>query len=138
MLGRGVARVLALDPGAALFSSDVVEAVQEADLFLLNLECCISGRGTPGPDPRKPFFFRAPPTVRHLRAAGIAWVGAGADREEAQAAATFQRNGFRLGVTGRRTSSTASSVGPSTTWATLSTTTPPTCPDATTSGSCSS
>jgi len=41
-------------------------------------------------------------------------------------------------VTGRRTSSTASSVGPSTTWATLSTTTPPTCPDATTSGSCSS
>jgi poly-gamma-glutamate synthesis protein (capsule biosynthesis protein) len=44
-----------------LFAPDVVEAAHEADLFVLNLECCVSSRGEPWPDPRKPFFFRAPP-----------------------------------------------------------------------------
>ncbi|HEU4943381.1 MAG TPA: CapA family protein, partial [Gaiellaceae bacterium] len=61
MLGRGVAEALASRPPEALFSPEVVAAVREADLFVLNLECCISERGTPWPDPRKPFFFRAPP-----------------------------------------------------------------------------
>ena len=63
MLGRGVARALASLPPAALFAPEVVEAAHEADLFVLNLECCISARGTPWPDPGKPFFFRAPPVA---------------------------------------------------------------------------
>ena len=38
---------------------------------MLNLECCISERGEPWPDPAKPFFFRAPPVaVELLSAAG--------------------------------------------------------------------
>src|SRR5919108_5789394 len=107
MLGRGVAQRLAEAPPASLFAPEVVEAAREADLFVLNLECCISERGSPWPDPHKPFFFRAPPvavealvhlgvdcvtlannhaldfgsealldTLLHLRAAGIACVGA--------------------------------------------------------------
>jgi poly-gamma-glutamate capsule biosynthesis protein CapA/YwtB (metallophosphatase superfamily) len=131
MLGRGVARALASDRPAALFAPEVVVAAREADLFVLNLECCISERWAPCPDPRKPFFFRAPPaaaealallgvdcvtlannhaldfgrdalldTFEHLRAAGIAWVGAGADLEEARTPAVFERKGFRLGVIG--------------------------------------
>jgi poly-gamma-glutamate synthesis protein (capsule biosynthesis protein) len=31
--------------------------------MVANLECCISDRGTPWPDPGKPFFFRAPPVA---------------------------------------------------------------------------
>ncbi|HUP33240.1 MAG TPA: CapA family protein [Gaiellaceae bacterium] len=63
MLGRGVAARLAKAPPESLFSPDVVAAAVEADLFVLNLECCISERGEPWPDPRKPFFFRAPPVA---------------------------------------------------------------------------
>jgi poly-gamma-glutamate synthesis protein (capsule biosynthesis protein) len=63
MLGRGVARVLVTDASAELFAPEVVEAVREADLFVLNLECCISERGTRWPDPGKPFFFKAPPAA---------------------------------------------------------------------------
>src|SRR5919109_5165205 len=70
MLGRGVAQRLAEAPPASLFAPEVVEAAREADLFVLNLECCISERGSPWPDPGKPFFFRAPPaateTLQHL------------------------------------------------------------------------
>jgi len=60
MLGRGVADVLTSTPDAALFSDEIVEITQSADLFVLNLECCISERGEPWPAPGKPFFFRAP------------------------------------------------------------------------------
>jgi poly-gamma-glutamate synthesis protein (capsule biosynthesis protein) len=63
MLGRGVADALAADPRASLFSDEVVEVAQSADVFVLNLECCISQRGTPWPAPGKPFFFRAPPAA---------------------------------------------------------------------------
>jgi poly-gamma-glutamate capsule biosynthesis protein CapA/YwtB (metallophosphatase superfamily) len=70
MLGRGVAERLAEASPESLFSRDVVDAAGEADLFVLNLECCISDRGAPWPDPSKPFFFRAPPaavkTLSHL------------------------------------------------------------------------
>ena len=70
MLGRGVAEALASRPPESLFSREVVAVMREADLAVLNLECCISERGTPWPDPRKPFFFRAPPvaveTLTHL------------------------------------------------------------------------
>jgi len=49
MLGRGVAERLASAPPQSLFAPEVVEAAQEADLFVLNLECCISDRGSPWP-----------------------------------------------------------------------------------------
>jgi poly-gamma-glutamate synthesis protein (capsule biosynthesis protein) len=63
MLGRGVADVLASARPEALFAPEVVEATHEADLVLVNLECCISTHGAPWPDPAKPFFFRAPPAA---------------------------------------------------------------------------
>jgi poly-gamma-glutamate capsule biosynthesis protein CapA/YwtB (metallophosphatase superfamily) len=63
MLGRGVAERLRSAPPEALFSPEVVEAASEADLFILNLECCISERGSPWPAPGKPFFFKAPPVA---------------------------------------------------------------------------
>ena len=61
MLGRGVAERLAHEPHASLFAPEVVEFARRADLMVANLECCISERGEPWPDPAKPFFFRAPP-----------------------------------------------------------------------------
>jgi poly-gamma-glutamate capsule biosynthesis protein CapA/YwtB (metallophosphatase superfamily) len=63
MLGRGVADVLASNPDAALFSDEIGEIARSADLFMLNLECCVSERGEPWPAPGKPFFFRAPPAA---------------------------------------------------------------------------
>jgi len=70
MLGRRVADALSAEPPEALFSHEVVDALRGVDLFVLNLECCISDRGEPWPDPMKPFFFRAPPVavdvLRHL------------------------------------------------------------------------
>jgi poly-gamma-glutamate capsule biosynthesis protein CapA/YwtB (metallophosphatase superfamily) len=70
MLGRGVAEELSFRSAQSLFSEEVVAATREADLFVLNLECCISERGTRWPAPGKPFFFRAPPaaveTLVHL------------------------------------------------------------------------
>lgn len=131
MLGRGVAERLAVVPPTALFTEEVVAAAHEADLFVLNLECAISDRGEPWPDPSKPFFFRAPPvaaqvlrhlgvgcvtlannhaldfgtealldTFRHLDAAGIAWVGAGADEPTARAPAILHGGGMRVGIVG--------------------------------------
>ncbi len=66
MLGRKVAQRLrglgpGEDPASTLFSPELMELTRAADLFLLNLECCISERGERWPDPQKPFFFRAPP-----------------------------------------------------------------------------
>jgi len=61
MLGRNVAE--AIVAGAPLFGDDVLEITRAADLFVLNLECCISERGARWPEPRKPFFFRAPPAA---------------------------------------------------------------------------
>ncbi len=61
MLGRGVAEQLRANPSASLVSPELVEVTRDADLVLLNLECCISDRGQHWPDPIKPFFFRAPP-----------------------------------------------------------------------------
>lgn len=63
MLGRGVAERLAVVPPAQLFDDDLVAVVHEADLVVVNLECAISDRGERWPDPRKPFFFRAPPAA---------------------------------------------------------------------------
>src|SRR6266542_2998894 len=63
MLGRGVAHVLTTSSPSALFSGEAVAAFGEGDLAFVNLECCISTRGRPWPDPAKPFFFRAPPAA---------------------------------------------------------------------------
>jgi poly-gamma-glutamate capsule biosynthesis protein CapA/YwtB (metallophosphatase superfamily) len=66
MLGRGVAEALAERPPEALVDPALVAVAREADLFVLNLECCISERGERWPEPGKPFFFRAPPRATEL------------------------------------------------------------------------
>jgi poly-gamma-glutamate capsule biosynthesis protein CapA/YwtB (metallophosphatase superfamily) len=70
MLGRGVAEKLSSSPPESLFSDEIVAAVRSTDLFVLNLECCISERGERWGVPGKPFFFRAPPVaadvLKHL------------------------------------------------------------------------
>jgi poly-gamma-glutamate synthesis protein (capsule biosynthesis protein) len=70
MLGRKVAERLGTEPPASLVSPAVADVCREADLFLLNLECCISDRGDRWRDPAKAFFFRGPPravdTLVHL------------------------------------------------------------------------
>ncbi|HZC28460.1 MAG TPA: CapA family protein [Gaiellaceae bacterium] len=127
MLGRGVAERLATVEPEALFARELVEIVHDADLFVLNLECCISARGTPDPD--AVFHFRAPPwatqvlaylgvdcvtlannhaldfgpdalldTLTHLDADGIRAVGAGTDLGRARAPVVLEERGFRLGV----------------------------------------
>jgi poly-gamma-glutamate synthesis protein (capsule biosynthesis protein) len=63
MLGRGVAERLVTVGPERLFADEVVAVAHEADAFVLNLECAISGRGERWPDPHKPFFFRAPPAA---------------------------------------------------------------------------
>jgi len=60
MLGRGVADRLATSSPESLFAPEIVEIANEADLFVLNLECCVSERGTRWSAPGKAFFFRAP------------------------------------------------------------------------------
>jgi poly-gamma-glutamate capsule biosynthesis protein CapA/YwtB (metallophosphatase superfamily) len=66
MLGRGVAAALDEREPASLVDQEVVALAREADLFVLNLECCISERGRPWPAPGKPFHFRAPPRATEL------------------------------------------------------------------------
>ena len=68
MLGRGVGDALASRPVESLVAPEVVAVAAEADLFLLNLECCISERGERWAEPGKPFFFRAPPRATELLA----------------------------------------------------------------------
>jgi poly-gamma-glutamate capsule biosynthesis protein CapA/YwtB (metallophosphatase superfamily) len=127
MLGRGVAERLDDDPNHTLFDQELVDVIREADLFVLNLECCISARGRPTPG--RVFHFRAPPwaadllaglgvdcvslannhaldfgpdalldTLSHLDAAGIRVVGAGTDVERARAPVVLEAGGFRLAV----------------------------------------
>ena len=127
MLGRGVGERIATDGPDSLFAPALVAAVREADLCVLNLECCISERGAPAPG--KAFHFRAPAasaeglarlgvdcvalannhaldfgpdalldTFAHLAAGGIAWVGGGPDIASARAPVVLEAGGFRLGV----------------------------------------
>jgi poly-gamma-glutamate capsule biosynthesis protein CapA/YwtB (metallophosphatase superfamily) len=75
MLGRGVAERLEEDPGAPLLDPALAELARSADVFLLNLECCVSERGAPIAEPGKPFFFRAPPlAAERLAELGVAAV----------------------------------------------------------------
>lgn len=72
MLGRGVAEELKCAAPESLFSEELAAITRAADLFILNLECCISTRGTPWPQPGKPFYFRAPPeAVQALEYLGV-------------------------------------------------------------------
>jgi poly-gamma-glutamate synthesis protein (capsule biosynthesis protein) len=72
MLGRSVAARLDGDPWAPLVAPEVAALMTEADACVLNLECCVSSRGAPFPDPHKPFFFRAPPVAaERLAALGV-------------------------------------------------------------------
>ena len=127
MLGRGVGERLTADPAVELVAADVSGVAAEAELFVLNLECCISERGERFPDPRKPFFFRAPPVAAErlaalgvdcvtlannhaldygpralldtLDAAGVAHAGAGPDLEAARAPAVLESaSGARVRV----------------------------------------
>jgi poly-gamma-glutamate capsule biosynthesis protein CapA/YwtB (metallophosphatase superfamily) len=66
MLGRGVAEALVERDPTSFVAPALAAATREADLFVLNLECCISERGRPWPAPGKPFFFRAPPRATEL------------------------------------------------------------------------
>jgi poly-gamma-glutamate synthesis protein (capsule biosynthesis protein) len=63
MLGRGVGAQIEASGPHGLFSGGVRDAFAEADLALLNLECCVSERGRPWDAPGKPFHFRAPPAA---------------------------------------------------------------------------
>jgi poly-gamma-glutamate capsule biosynthesis protein CapA/YwtB (metallophosphatase superfamily) len=126
MLGRGVANAIAAGD-RPLVDSEVVAIAAGCDLFLLNLECCISDRG--GPWAGRRFHFRAPPaaaellaswsvdcvtlannhaldygpdalvdTLEHLGRAGVAWAGAGADLHEARATRWLTAAGQRVAV----------------------------------------
>jgi poly-gamma-glutamate synthesis protein (capsule biosynthesis protein) len=118
MLGRGVGKELERRPPDSFVHAEIAELTRAADLFVLNLECCISERGKAIP---KAFNFRAPPaavetllhlgvgcvtlannhaldfgpdalldTFAHLREAGIAWAGAGENEDEARAPTVVQ------------------------------------------------
>jgi poly-gamma-glutamate capsule biosynthesis protein CapA/YwtB (metallophosphatase superfamily) len=127
MLGRKVAKRLESEPPESLVAPELVAVAREADFFVLNLECCISERGEPFPG-RGFHFRAPPvavetlahlgvdcvtlannhaldfgpqalvDTFHHLQAAGIAPVGAGADREAARAPVVVETKGFRLAV----------------------------------------
>jgi poly-gamma-glutamate capsule biosynthesis protein CapA/YwtB (metallophosphatase superfamily) len=143
MLGRGVAERLAADPGHALLDRNLTEIARGADLFVLNLECCISDRGERIAEFGKPFFFRAPPvaaerlaelgvtcvtlannhaldfgpdaledTVVHLRAAGIAAVGAGCDAAAARAPVVLEAAGLRVRAVALTDHPSAQAAGP--------------------------
>ena len=68
MLGRGVAERLSHGGQRRLFAPEIERAIADTDVFLINLECCVSDRGTPWPNPDKPFFFRAPPKAAQVLA----------------------------------------------------------------------
>jgi len=72
MLGRGVAVALAERPASDVWSPELRAVFAEADLAVVNLECCISEGGAPWDPQRKPFHFRAPPrAVEALVAIGV-------------------------------------------------------------------
>ena len=72
MLGRGVAGALAERPPADVWSPELRAVFGEADLAVVNLECCISEGGEPWDPIRKAFHFRAPPrAIEALTAIGV-------------------------------------------------------------------
>lgn len=71
MLGRAVADQIRSDGPRSVVAAEVRDAVADADIVVLNLECCITERGQPWPDPQKPYFFRAPPIAVDT----LSWLG---------------------------------------------------------------
>jgi poly-gamma-glutamate synthesis protein (capsule biosynthesis protein) len=72
MLGRGVGKELAARPPTDLWSRELQDVFAEADLTVVNLECCISERGEPWDLEGKAFHFRAPPrAVEALSTIGV-------------------------------------------------------------------
>ncbi|QDQ09445.1 CapA family protein [Streptomyces spectabilis] len=63
MLGCGVAEELRRARPRPLFSERIRDLTTQADLFVLNLECAVSERGTAAPVRGRPFPFRAPPAA---------------------------------------------------------------------------
>src|SRR6266511_1845202 len=92
MLGRGVAETLREAPGAALLAPELLELCRSADLFVCNLECCVSSRGSPWAAPGNPFHFRAPPLAAE-RLAGL-----GHDLWAARRPARLRAGGLEVGV----------------------------------------
>ena len=77
MLGREVAKRLAAGEPERVWSEELRELCRSCDALVCNLECCVSGRGSPtGRIRGKPFFFRAPPAgaVEALAAVGMSAV----------------------------------------------------------------
>ena len=75
MLGRGVAEALEHVEPASLVSPRLADLTRAADLFVLNLECCVSERGSRWANRDNAFFFRAPPVaVRLLTHLGVSCV----------------------------------------------------------------
>lgn len=131
MLGRLVGEALGARPPSSLWSDELLEVFAEADVGVVNLECCISERGSPWDPGHKPFHFQAPPsavetltvagvravwlannhaldygpdglldTFEHLARAGIAWAGAGRDRDAARRGVELEVEGVRIGLAG--------------------------------------
>ncbi len=71
MLGRQVGPRVATERFERINHPHVREILSEADITIVNLECCVSDRGEPWRLPGKPFFFRAPPRAAEL----LAWLG---------------------------------------------------------------
>jgi poly-gamma-glutamate capsule biosynthesis protein CapA/YwtB (metallophosphatase superfamily) len=73
MLGRSVAERLDAATAADVWAPELRELCTSSDAVVVNLECCISARGSPTRVvPHKPFFFRAPrAAVEALRAIGV-------------------------------------------------------------------
>ncbi|MFB6372851.1 MAG: CapA family protein [Bradymonadaceae bacterium] len=72
MLGRGVDTAQRRRPSDAVWG-DLHERLRTLDGLFVNLECCLSTRGTPAEG--RPFHFRADPdwAVRALEGAGVDW-----------------------------------------------------------------
>lgn len=127
MLGRGVGEEIIQRGPYGLFAEEVVAAFRGADLRILNLECCVSTRGSPARG--RVFHFRAPPaamaalqqlgvdcvtmannhaldygeqalsdTLDHLRSAGITPIGAGRNESEARAPAVLRAGDMSVAV----------------------------------------
>ena len=131
MLGRLVGAALRSRPPHTIWTPELLEVFHEADVAIVNLECCISERGEPWEPGRKPFHFRAPPravealaaagiravwlannhaldfgptalldTFEYLESAGIAWAGAGRNRETARSGTTIRVGEVAIGLVG--------------------------------------
>ena len=96
MLGRGVAGALAEQPPADVWSPELRDVFGEADIALVNLECCISEGGEPWDPERKSGGQALADTLAHLARAGIAVVGAGRNIGEARAGREAGRLILRL------------------------------------------